>query len=479
VSGDGRDPVSGDGRDPASVDGRVAVIGGGLAGAAAALTIAESGAPVLLVAEGPGATALVAGTLDVAGASPGIPTLPWRDRLRGNVLLPRERLALHRRGAATHPYAQLFGGGEEIDRAEREIEAAMLRLAAWLAPSGLALAGSLAANRLLPSVPGTLRIADYALGPVAGADVLGAAELAVVDLPALEGWDARALARTLAHELDALGLRKLPLGVVHPALPEGLRAEANPARLAAQLDRPGGRAALAESVRGLGAEGRVLLFPPVLGLDASAALVAALEAATGARVGEALAFPPHALCGYRLQRALDAALERAGVERVRGRVRSVAGADGDRLAFVLAGDEGRRIEADAVVLATGRFVGGGLEAGADAVREPLLSLPLYDGDGRRIDGIPAWRSARKGYGNEQPLFSAGVRTDRRLRPLGGHGRPQHPRLFAAGDLLGGFDPSRERTGLGVALLSGIHAGRAAAEALRGPAGASAGAGGMP
>ena len=455
----------------------VVVIGAGLAGAAAALTLAEAGAAVVQIAAAPGATALVAGTLDVAGASPAIPTLAWRDRLRGNVLLPRERLALHRRGARTHPYAQLFGGGDEHERAEREVEAAVLRLAGWLASEGVAVAGSLAANRLLPTVPGTLRIADYALGAVAGADVLSAGELAVVDLPALEGWDARALARTLAHELDALGLRKLPLSVVHPALPERLRSETRPARLAAQLDGPDARAALVAAVAGLGAEGRVLLFPPVLGLDTTAQLIAALEAASGARVGEALAFPPYATSGYRLQRAIDAAVRRAGVERVSERVRSVAGADSDRLALVLA--DGQGIEADAVVLATGRFVGGGVEAGAEVVREPLLALPLYDADGRRIDGIPAWRSARKGYGNEQPLFSAGVRTDRRLRPLGSHGRPHHARLFAAGDLLGGFDPSRERTGLGVALISGIHAGRAAAEALRAPVGSTAERGGMP
>jgi len=456
----------------------VAVIGAGLAGAAAALTLAEAGVPVVQIAAGPGATALSAGTLDVAGASPGIATLPWRDPLRGNALLPRERLALHRRGAPTHPYAQLFGGGDEIERAEREIEASMLRLAGWLAPEGLAVAGSLAANRLLPGVPGTLRVADYALGPAAGADVLQAAELAVVDLPALEGWDARALARTLAWELDALGVRKLPLSVVHPALPERWLRERSPMRLAAALDRSEARAALAEAVTGLGGEGRVLLFPPVLGLDAHAKLIAALEGASGARVGEALAFPPHAVSGYRLQRALDAAVLRNGIERVTGRVHGVAATDRERLSLALDG-AGGPVVADAVVLATGRFVGGGLEAGPDAVREPLLGLPLYDGDGRRIDGIPAYRSARKGYGNEQPLFSAGVRTDRRLRPLGAQGRPQHPRLFVAGDLLGGFDPARERTGLGVALLSGLHAGRAAAEVLRAPPASDVASGGMP
>ena len=331
-------------------------------------------------------------------------------------------------------------------------------------------------------MPGTLRIADYALGPVAGADVLTASELAVVDLPALEGWDARALARTLAHELDTLGLRKLPLSVVHPTLPERLCAEASPARVAAQLDRPEARAALAEAVAGLGAEGRVLLFPPVLGLDAHAPLIAALEAASGSRVGEALAFPPHAVNGYRLQRALDAALRRAGVERVSARVRSVAAAENDRLALTLADGQGRGIEADAVVLATGRFVGGGLEAASEAVREPLLALPLYDGDGRRVDGIPAVAERAQGLRQRAaavlgrrahrsaaaparqprpPAARAPVRRRRPARRLRPEPRAHRPRCGAA---VG--DPRRPRGRRGAARAGGRR-GRARGHAVRG------------
>jgi glycerol-3-phosphate dehydrogenase subunit B len=444
------------------------VVGAGLAGAAAALALAEAGAEVELVAAAPGATALSAGTLDVAGASPGIATLPWRDALRGRPLLPRERLALHRRGATSHPWAQLFGSGEEPALAEREIEAAVVRLAGWLAPCGLALVGSLGENRLLPTVPGTLRVADFAFAPAASADLLAASEVAVVDLPWLEGFDARALARTLSREIEVLGLAKLPVSVVQPRLPETLRLEASPARVAARLDGDAAGAALANACEGLGAEGRVLLFPPVLGIERTAALVAALEASSGARVAEVLAFPPHALAGFRLQRALDAALASAGVQRIAARVQRVAAAEGGPLRLVLDGQRAP-LQADAVVLATGRFASGGLAAGPETVAEPLLGLPLYDADGRRIDGVPARRSARKGYGNEQPLFSAGVRTDRRLRPLAANGRPLHARLFAAGDLIGGFDPARERTGLGVALVSGLCVARAAAEALRAPA----------
>jgi glycerol-3-phosphate dehydrogenase subunit B len=69
---------------------------------------------------------------------------------------------------------------------------------------------------------------------------------------------------------------------------------------------------------------------------------------------------------------------------------------------------------------------------------------------------------RRDYEGEQPLFAAGVRIDTRLRPLDGSDAPRFANLFAAGDLLGSFDPARDRTGLGVALISGRRAGEEAA-----------------
>jgi glycerol-3-phosphate dehydrogenase subunit B len=440
----------------------VAVVGSGLAGSCAALALAEAGLEVELLSAAPGATALSAGTLDVAGASPGIATLPWRDALRGSPLLPRERLSLHRGGAGSHPYARLFGAAEDP---EREIEAAATRLAGWLAPHGVDLVGGLGENRLLPTLAGTLHVADFAFQPTADGDLLTASSVSVVELPGLEGSDARALARTLTREIEVLGLPPCPVRVVHPKLPEGLLADPRPARVAALLDAPEAHGALARACADLGDRGEVLLFPAVLGIAECRGVVRAIAEASGARVAEVLAFPPHAIAGYRLQRSLDAALSAAGVVRTAGRVRRVT--ESDAAALHLALDAERQgMDADAVLLATGRYASGGLRADPGAVREPLAGLPLFDADGRRIDGIPARRSARKGYSNEQPLYSAGVRTDPRLRPLGSDGRPRHARLFAAGDLIGGFDPARERTGLGVALLSGLRAAQAMTEALR-------------
>ena len=113
---------------------------------------------------------------------------------------------------------------------------------------------------------------------------------------------------------------------------------------------------------------------------------------------------------------------------------------------------------DALVLATGRFIGGGIVEREGRLAEPLLGLPLHDLGGRRVDGFAARQLVRRDYEGEQPLFGTGVRTDMRLRPLGPDGLPRFANCFAAGDLLGSFDPARDRTGLGVALLSGRRAG---------------------
>ena len=48
-------------------------------------------------------------------------------------------------------------------------------------------------------------------------------------------------------------------------------------------------------------------------------------------------------------------------------------------------------------------------------------------------------------------------------PLDERGRPVHPRLFAAGAVVGGHEQATDGTGLGVAILTGYLAGRAAAE----------------
>ncbi|MDJ0867520.1 MAG: FAD-binding protein [Myxococcota bacterium] len=433
----------------------VAVIGAGLAGASAALELAEAGLAVVLLAPGPGATALTGGTIDVAAASPlRRGGLPLRQAEVG-LLAPGARLRGVELANPAHPYARILRGGSP----EVEVKQAVTALDAWLEPAGLRVRGDLDTTRWLADVRGAVRAADLALSGPGDGGLDAADEVALVAIPGLAGWDAPAALRALAAEFSALGLPQRPLRVVAWSPPAALRA-GSAAGLAARLDAPEAGALLADQMAALGAPGRLLLFPPVLGLDAGEALRERLEAAAGCRVAELLGVAPLAVAGYRLDRALGRALERAGVERRRARVARLDLHAGRVRALELEGAP--PLAVDACVLTTGRFVGGGVVDAGGALREPLADLPLYDLAGRRVDGIQPHRLVRRDYEGEQPLFGAGVRTDTSLRPLGPAGEPRAENLFAAGDLLGSFDPARDRTGLGVALLSGRRAGREAA-----------------
>jgi glycerol-3-phosphate dehydrogenase subunit B len=90
----------------------------------------------------------------------------------------------------------------------------------------------------------------------------------------------------------------------------------------------------------------------------------------------------------------------------------------------------------------------GRESGVHLAARPAASLTARD---RR---------------SPQPLLSAGLRVDEALRPLDERGRPLHPRLYAAGAVVGGHEQATDGTGLGVAILTGWLAGRAASAAAR-------------
>jgi glycerol-3-phosphate dehydrogenase subunit B len=464
---------------------KAVVVGGGLAGSAAALELAERGVSVTLLRHGSGATAASWGTIDVAVPAPDAIGLPLRDAAHGRSLSPRERLAHCLRARPHHPYATLFGrgaGGAAEATAADAVKRATAALDAWLAPSGLRIDGSLDAHRLLANVRGAVRVADLALSGPSDGDLTTALEVEIALVPGLAHYDPRPLARAVAAELVALGVPRPALRVVPLALPDGFVPTGGAlARVTARADTEEGMDALVAAVarrggrddrplrtaRGDG-ERRLLLLPPILGFEGVQGKLVRLREAAGCRVAELMGASPASPAGLRLSHALDAALARRGVTvcaaRVVGVERAGRRVTAVRLARERAGDAGaiaapevvlERMPAEAVLFATGRFFGGGLVEAESGLVEPILGLPLYDGRGVRVDGTQARRLVRPSPDDAQSLFSSGVRTDARLRPLAADGEAACENVFAAGDLLGGFDPACERTGLGVALLSGL------------------------
>ena len=107
----------------------------------------------------------------------------------------------------------------------------------------------------------------------------------------------------------------------------------------------------------------------------------------------------------------------------------------------------KHIKADAVV-----YAGGGIESGAllldsyGKVSETVFDLPVEAGVGVELVHGDYW-------GKPQPLFAAGLRVDKDMRPVTAKGAPVYQNLHAAGGLLAGAQRTHEKSGEGIALGS--------------------------
>lgn len=420
---------------------RVLVIGGGMAGVIAALSAKAQGAEVRVARRSLGATALSSGAIDVAADH----VAPGGD-LASQLISPLEGARTMARLRPNHPYGVLR---ERLERLEESLRFAGSEL-------GDLLSGPLPQNALLPTPLGTVKPSAMGQRNVLGANV---AELpgrvAVVELGVNPSWDAQLIARGLEQAARAIG-RSLEVVVVRSGffnqIEDALRT---PYELGERLDAPEALERFAADLkRALPPGVEAVLVPPVLGRrspDLAGRLGGFLG---GIRCAEILSAAP-SLPGLRLQEALDAALGRAGIELDELSVDGARAAEG---VFLLS--DGAEVRPDAVVLATGKYIGGGI-ARERRFRETVLNLPVFAG-GRRVSDEFIGELLADAPASEQIAFRAGVRIDGSLRPLGVDGRPVHPRLHAAGSVLAGYDPATDKTGLGVAIFTGYLAGELAA-----------------
>lgn len=421
----------------------VVVVGAGVAGCAAALAACHAGARVLVLEAGAGATALTGGAWDVAPmpVAPSACPTSLADAIRA--------VAPSRPG---HPYARLADPVAAVEVAHR----AVLPQLGGYRPLDLSGQGVLLATDL-----GLWRRAATAQSEVLDLSRLGSAPFAVAELGGYPAWDAAFLAASLADGALARGVAG-SVGVVEaPVLTPSVDAVHHPHELAAYGDRDDFRARLAQALKTGAGEAKAVLVPPVLGL-ASEGASDALGRAVGRPVGEAvsaLAGPQ----GLRLTRRIHAALDSAGAE-VRAAPVARLRPDGATLRLELS--DGGTLAAPAVVLATGKHVGGGILVDGGVAREPLAGLPVQPPQQvGRLPSSAAGPDPTEQFGTDWWTggagFSLGVSYDEAMRGLDATGRPFHPGLFVAGALLAGFDPSRDGTGLGCCCttghLAGVHA----------------------
>lgn len=425
---------------PRHVETELAVIGTGLAGFAAAVFAAARGIATAVVGN-TGALAYTTGYLDLLGRL---------DGASGSVTDPWQALATLRTAQPGHPLARV-----EV----AEIHGAFDTFTAFLGTHGIGYSAPGPTNVTALTPAGTLKQTlcvplTMSAGPRALAEGW---PCVIVDFDGLAGFSGHEFVANLGPRWPGLETRRIDF-------PGRTAAPLYPEVMARALEVPATREQLAAALRGVAGQARAIGLPAILGMHRPDDVHAALQASTGLPIFEIPTMPP-AVPGVRLRELIEQALPRCGVRLIpQHRVSDVA-FDADGATLALADAFGPiRIRARAVILATGRFLSGGLEARPDGVREPLLELPVTQ-PASRAD----WYRERYTDARGHALHRAGIEVDAALRPLGRDGRVRDARLFAAGTIVAHHDWIRSRSGAGIALATAQRAVASVAALLQ-PAG---------
>lgn len=432
--------------------GRLAVVGGGLAGTMAALEARRIGAEVTLVSNSPGRMAVSCGLIGLAD-----PPRPKRPAFDSETL--RDDLEALIRHNPLHPYAQF----DDLPASLCEAVSRFLAEVSDLYPADF---DRNAAAKFLPNELGSLtraRLAPESLASLAADDHVNK-RIVLAGLSGCPRFRPVYLAGMIRQCAKRLGLDLRIEAVSLPFDREG-RPFGHPAHLAKLLDDDERLKRLADGIKDaltdLGSN--ELWLPSVLGFRRHdrAALLSGL---LGVAVGE-VAAGSMAVFGLRLARLLNGRIEKAGITQRKGRVTGFR-ADGGRItALEIERKDGLKEElpAEAVVLASGRYFGGGILFQNRRIIEPIFKLPVFVKQRLTRDAFIG-RLADPDFFAAQRFMQAGVRVDERGLALGENGEPAYENLFAAGQVLGGFDPATDGSAEGVDLVTGLRAGRFAAEA---------------
>jgi len=244
------------------------------------------------------------------------------------------------------------------------------------------------------------------------------------------------------------------------------RRDANSVQLAHELDDNDRRTRLGRRLKEIVQVGERIGLPAVLGMDAHNEVMTDLQELCGVPVFEIPTLPP-SVPGIRLFKALHDRLLSMGVRVEKGMeitaTEKNAPQNGTvgRIAWMESKTTTTRSlkhRAENFLLATGGILGSGFNSDADGrVWEVILDLPLTTPQDRG-----EWFDGRFLSAGGHPVYTGGVVVNKDFQPVAGDGTLLYENLWAVGHMLAGADSIVERSVEGIAIASGIAAGKAIA-----------------
>jgi glycerol-3-phosphate dehydrogenase subunit B len=424
--------------EPLHVD--LTVIGAGMTGMAATLFAVNRGLSVAQVGRS-SEIGLASGLFDLLGVHPISEGKGWDDPWAGMKALVHD--------FPQHPYGRLR---------QEDIRTAFDELLDFLEGAGLPYSRRTNRNARVVTPLGTLKT-TYCTPQTMWAGVEAFERKSpglIVDFSGLKGFNAGLMTRRLQKDWPGLRAARISFpGLEH--LPEILPEQmANALVLTQNLRR------LAQAVRPLIEGAECVGLPAVLGMYRSPKVVSELTEWVGVPIFEIFTIPP-SIPGVRLKEAFERGLREKGlVYFSRERVLNVQAGRGGEFKIDLSGPTGKRIIlSPGIILATGRFIGGGLGADRKHLFETIFDLPVYQPENRikwhREDFFD-----RRGH----LINQAGLEIDDNFRPIDINGRPAFESLFAAGSILAHQDWKRMKCGTGLAAGTAFGAVKAFIEVVK-------------
>jgi glycerol-3-phosphate dehydrogenase subunit B len=398
------------------------VIGTGLAGLTAARTAVEMGAKVMIAGRGMGALTLFGNTIDLLGE-----IAPGTDMAEG--IAPW--IAAHPK----HPYARTGPGG---------IESALAGFQA-LFPPPYSFASEGSGNSLLPTGAGTMRPTYLIPATMAAGAAMTPAGTLIVNFRGFKDFQGDTVSLHLKCRGVNLSLPRYGL--------EGLTALA----LARLMDEASFRERLGEAILRQMAGERFIGLPAVLGLRDPATVLKTMEMITGARVFEIPMLPP-SIPGMRIFHRFREELIAKGVTFLMGHPVSGVNVKEGRCEGITVQNLplSAKYRAESYILATGRFLGGGLWAEMNRIVEPLFHLPVSQPGSRG-----AWFGERFFDPEAHPIHRAGIVTDADLKPVDETGKVVLENVRAAGSILAHHQAIEEKSREGIDIATGFLAAQRA------------------
>jgi len=408
------------------------VIGAGLAGSAATAFAATRGIKTVQVGLTLGHTLFASGVLDLLGIHPLSPRNRWEDPWAGIAALINDQ--------PEHPYAK--AGLENIRKAWQSFLEILQR-------AGLRYCGWPGRNATLATCAGTLKT-TYRVPQTMWPGVLGLNEkraVLIIDFEGMKEFSGARIVETIGARWPGLRTQRLkfPCAFIGADRQNFFMAEA--------LESSQVRSELAEAIAPFLQSAELIGMPAILGLQQPEEVTADLEQKLGASIFEIPTMPP-SVPGLRLKEAIEKEAMRAGAVILHGMRATAVKSKGRRCVGVSieAGRSRMEVEAGALILATGRFLGGGLAASRSGIRETLLDLPVHQPKQRED-----WHRASFLDPDGHPINRAGLEIDGSFRPLGRNGRIAYENLYAAGSLLAHQDWIRMKCGAGLAISTAFGA----------------------